>query len=494
MLLTKFPKDIHPDQKPPRFEEMLNPSVVPGLSFWNVGFSENADGSVYVSRIRELDHPHWADRFREIENIAFEVDRDSYLQELITAYSFRIVPSLTKMELRSLDGLTVKAVNREIFDNQLKALNLAKEWIIQAKTKTPSTLSWIWANMSTHKSYLDDLLRKAPWESVFLAVGMGAVIAAHLLMGASLNWVLAWIIFSGVLGYSHRWGTYGFVDGQLGPRPGFPAMGKAFSWLFWTSVLGALLMGLGQFVPMELLPWVLGGATGVAAWVSKAVHQWGNREWVVRHLDNGNLSSPQRDMARDILKNLEKRPIRLGVDEVRAMVVQRAEAYARRAGMGSIDLIVNSPTASLGEGIKLYFVDPVAVRSAVGIENLKSIMNKDEQIYLVAENAIEGLPSERVIVVGGAFQSVGGKEKPLFEVSLGAVKGPIVEAVKGQPIRILKTPLLNLNAAGLGSDDPLVVASKNAIVFILESLRGFYSDVVHWDDVWNVYRALAEAA
>ena len=492
--LTKFPKDIHPDQKPPRFEEMLNPSVVLGLSFWNVGFSENADGSVYVSRIRELDHPHWADRFREIENIAFEVDRDSYLQELITAYSFRIVPSLTKMELRSLDGLTVKAVNREIFDNQLKALNLAKEWIIQAKTKTPSTLSWIWANMSTHKSYLDDLLRKAPWESVFLAVGMGAVIAAHLLMGASLNWVLAWIIFSGVLGYSHRWGTYGFVDGQLGPRPGLPAMGKAFSWLIWTSVLGAVLMGLGQFVPMELLPWVLGGATGVAAWVSKAVHQWGNREWVVRHLDNGNLSSPQRDMARDILKNLEKRPIRLGVDEVRAMVVQRAEAYARRAGMGSIDLIVNSPTASLGEGIKLYFVDPVAVRSAVGIENLKSIMNKDEQIYLVAENAIEGLPSERVIVVGGAFQSVGGKEKPLFEVSLGAVKGPIVEAVKGQPIRILKTPLLNLNAAGLGSDDPLVVASKNAIVFILESLRGFYSDVVHWDDVWNVFRALAEAA
>jgi hypothetical protein len=139
-------------------------------------------------------------------------------------------------------------------------------------------------------------------------------------------------------------------------------------------------------------------------------------------------------------------------------------------------------------------VDPVAVRSAVGIENLQSIMKKDEQIYLVAENAIESLPSERVIVVGGAFQSVGGKEKPLFEVSLGAVKGPIVEAMKGQPIRILKTPLLNLNAAGLGADDPLVVASKNAIVLILESLRGFASDVVHWDDVWHVYRALAEAA
>ena len=103
------------------------------------------------------------------------------------------------------------------------------------------------------------------------------------------------------------------------------------------------------------------------------------------------------------------------------------------------------------------------------------------------------LPSASLLW-GGAFQSVGGKENPLFEVSLGAVNGPIVEAVKGKPIRILKTPLLNLNAAGLGSDDPLVVASKNAIVFILESLRGFYSDVVHWDDVWNVFRALAEAA
>jgi fructose-1,6-bisphosphatase/inositol monophosphatase family enzyme len=492
--LASFPKNVSPDQKPIRFEEMLNPSVVPGLGFWNVGFSENADDSVFVSRIRELDHPHWADRLRELENVAFEVAREDFLQELITAYSYRIVPVLTEMELQSLYGATKKAVMRESFDKQLKAKLLAEKWIRNAQMQTPSTLSWVWANLPTHKSSLDDLLRKAPWESVFLAVGMGAVVAAHLLMGVSINWVLAWIIFAGVLGYSHRWGTYGFVDGQLGPRSGLPAMGKAFSWLFWTSVLGAVLMGLGQLVPMELLPWVLGGATGVAAWVSKAVHQWGNREWVVRHLDYGNLSLPQRDMARDILTNLEKRPIRLGVDEVRAMVVQRAEAYARRAGMGSIDLIVNSPTASLGEGIKLYFVDPVAVRSAVGIENLQSIMKKDEQIYLVAENAIESLPSERVIVVGGAFQSVGGKEKPLFEVSLGAVKGPIVEAVKGQPIRILKTPLLNLNAAGLGADDPLVVASKNAIVLILESLRGFASDVVHWDDVWHVYRALAEAA
>ncbi|MBL8023031.1 MAG: NUDIX domain-containing protein [Elusimicrobia bacterium] len=490
--LKSFPKNLSPDRRLPRFEEMVNPTVVLGLSFWNVGFSINEDGSVSVSRIRVFDRPHWGDRLEEIVNLAFEVEAPGLLQELVTAYAYQINPELTDSEVRSLNGPNQKANMRVAFSGYMAAKRLADERINNAKKMSPSSLSWFWMNFPSHVSILDDLLRKAPWESVFLVVGMGGAVMANLLLGASIFWVLAASLLAGVLGYSHTWGTYGFVDGKMKRVVGALSGNKAVSWWLWTSIFGALLLGVGPMVPAEALGWVLGGGTWAAAWVGVVVHRRGNREWLVDHLDNGNLTPAQKNIARDILKNLEQRPIRLGVEEFRAMVMQTAETYSR--GQGSLAIDVHAPAASLGQGIKLYFVDPVAVRSSENVEKLTWMMKADKNLYVVAGNSIDGLPSDRVLVVEGAFQSVGGKDNPLFDVSLKEVRVPILDRFKNPSFRILQTPLIQLNGDNLVPEDPLLVASKNALIFILESMRAFPSTAFHWGDVLHVYRALAESA
>jgi 3'-phosphoadenosine 5'-phosphosulfate (PAPS) 3'-phosphatase len=197
---------------------------------------------------------------------------------------------------------------------------------------------------------------------------------------------------------------------------------------------------------------------------------------------------PEKEIPRRLLRNLEERPLLLGVEDIRAKIHHVAENYSRRPGSRTVG--GESPFAFLGDGVKLHFIDSVSLATPGNVDKLRRMMEKDADYYIVTDHSIPSLPEKRVFVWGASFPSVGG----LFEVPLSDVPVPLRELMRDRPLRVLKTPLLALNTDGLKEDDPLREASKTAWVFAVELMRVFPAEAFQWDDVWRVFRAFTESA
>ncbi|MBK8871176.1 MAG: hypothetical protein IPN19_09025 [Elusimicrobia bacterium] len=103
---------------------------------------------------------------------------------------------------------------------------------------------------------------------------------------------------------------------------------------------------------------------------------------------------------------------------------------------------------------------------------------------------LAGLPPDQVIVAGEHFV----KNGVGHDVMVSGLRQSILEMAGDRPFQIMTSPLLSLNTMGMAEDDPVRQASENALVYVLELLRGFSATAFKWPDVLKAFRALAEAA
>jgi len=221
-------------------------------------------------------------------------------------------------------------------------------------------------------------------------------------------------------------------------------------------------------------------------------NQWReNQNWLAAHLPG--LTEPQREIARDVLKNLEGRPISLGVGELRELVIKRAEVYAE--GRHGVSVPFPVPEASSVESRNLVIL-PQGDLSPEGLHNLKKWMEKDETLVLVTDVSQESLPASQVIVVPRAFRTLG-QQAPIQEVDLALVREALdgLGAVaRGVPFQLYHAAALGLDESNLGEGDPLRQAAQNALVILLENMKAFPVGITGWNDILAVFQALAQAA
>lgn len=362
---------------------------------------------------------------------------------------------------------------------------------------SPATLSRFWSLFSA-SGPLDHILRLAKWESAPSRVAMGLAVGAHFLLGASLGWAFGVAILAGALGGAHWFGTYAVVGGKLQEVRGQNSVGKALSWFLWTSAFGVSLYLLGSVLPQDIVAFGIFLATWIGTYLGVKEHGRSNRGWVVNNIPN--LTDTQRVIAREILKNLEGRPITLDMNQMRELVVLTAENIANRRDSGAIDL--SAPIAPSSSGINFMFVSQASLATK-GLENLRTIMARNENVFVLSDALVPGIPVDRMVVVPfGALPESQRGNLPFLEVLLTEVRSRIDALAPDHPLRrrssdlvtLFHTPDLQLWGEGLDPDDPLAQAAKNPMVLLLESFRAFPFFNQAWQDSLKALRALAEFA
>lgn len=354
-------------------------------------------------------------------------------------------------------------------------------------SSTPSTLSRIWRWFGLGVGDLDRILRLAPFERIPLLLGMGIAMGAHLMLESSLLWVAGAAALSAALGSAHKWGTYAFVNGGLREVTGVPSGRTAVLWFNRTVIEGLFLWGLGQVLPKELLGAALPIVTLVWLILDFKEHQIENRNWVADHLPG--LTPEQRPIAREILATLAQRPVSLGVEEIRALVLKTAEQKAR--GRSGFAINGRGADARLGRGPKVIFIQPGAL-SEPARENLLKWVEKDGTLTVIASEPISGVPTDRLILAPEAFASSG--DGVSHDVYLAKVRSRLGARSVSGGLTAIQTPGLRLRAEGLAPLDPLADAAKNPVVIVLELMRGFDGTIGRWPETLDVLRAIANMA
>ncbi len=356
----------------------------------------------------------------------------------------------------------------------------------RGRTPGPSsTLQWFWVRWQNRVGELDDILRRAPWESAVLVLVQGVAVTGFLFGGISVVWIFAVSVLAGMLGYSHVFGTYVMRKGKLVGVHGIATPGKAILWFTWTLVFAGVLLMIGQTVPAESLKVAIGLAIAAGARLSFIVHRKENRDWVINKLPD--LTSEQRLVAQNILKALEGKPLRMGVGELRERIYETAERIAASESGFEIDL--GDPSVS-GDGVKFYMMDPVTLDKPGNINLLKNLLSKNPRLIVILAQPVEGIAQDQVIVSPNSIE----KNGVGYDVIVSGLKDSILQAAGGRPFQIMTSPLLSLNTTNMAEDDPVRQASENAVVYVLELLMGFSAKAFKWPDVLKAFRALAEAA
>lgn len=356
----------------------------------------------------------------------------------------------------------------------------------RGRTPGPSsTLQWFWVRWQNRVGELDDILRRAPWESAVLVLVQGVAVTGFLFGGISVVWIFAVSVLAGMLGYSHVFGTYVMRKGKLVGVHGIATPGKAILWFTWTLVFAGVLLMIGQTVPAESLKVAIGLAIAAGARLSFIVHRKENRDWVINNLPD--LTSEQRLVAQNILKALEGKPLRMGVGELRERIYETAEKNAVSEAGFKIDL--GDPSVA-GDGVKFYLVDPVTLDKPGNINLLKNLLSKNPRLIVILAQPVDGLSGDQALVSEESFR----KNGVGYDVIVSGLKDSILQAAGGRPFQIMTSPLLSLNTTNMAEDDPVRQASENAVVYVLELLMGFSAKAFKWPDVLKAFRALAEAA
>jgi hypothetical protein len=310
-------------------------------------------------------------------------------------------------------------------------------------------------------------------------------VTGFLFGGISVVWIFAVSVLAGMLGYSHVFGTYVMRKGKLVGVHGIATPGKAILWFTWTLVFAGVLLMIGQAVPAESLKVAIGLGIAAGARLSFIVHRKENRDWVINNLPD--LTSEQRLVAQNILKALERKPLRMGVGDLRDLVYQMAKKNAAsEAGFG-IDLGADS---TAGDGVTFFAVAPETLEKSGNVGRLKNLLSNNKDLIVILDQPVEGLPQDQVIVFPRSFV----KNGVGYDVVVSGLRRSILEMAGDRPFQMMTSPLLSLNTMGMAEDDPVRKASEDARVFLLELLRGFSAKAFKWPDVLKAFQALAEAA
>jgi hypothetical protein len=422
--------------------------------------------------------------------------------EIISPVLVSLSSKLNSVEEKKLQNVSWNhlVTMKHRYSSQIRAVIITKNVIAKARTnqaRTPSTLSQFWRLFSDYGP-LDHILRLAKWESAPFAMGMGFAVGAHFLVGASLGWALGIALLAAAVGGAHWFGTYGMVGGKLQEVFGENSLGKSLSWFLWTAGFGVSLFLLGSALPREIAAFAMFIYTWIGTYIGVKDHEKTNREWVVSNIPG--LNESQRSIARGILKNLDGRPLSLDMNQMRELVMETAENYAQRNDSGVIDLSL--PSGFSFAGIKLMFVRRASLTNK-GLANLKALMARDQNVFVLSDRPVPGVLLDRTVVVPFGTLSERPKENnPFQEIVLTEVRSVLDRLAPDHPLRLRSsdpvglyhTPDLQLNGKGLHSTDSLAEALKNPRVLLLESWRAFPFLNEAWQDSLKTLRALAEFA
>lgn len=350
----------------------------------------------------------------------------------------------------------------------------------------PSTLSPVWERNPWKVGIIDNILRKAPFESSTLALLQGTAFLAHFLGGASILWVMAVPLLAFGVGWSHSRGTYGVVGENLKEIVGAPSLDKAVIGFVWTSAFAGALLLVGQWIPPQYVGLSIGVAAAAMARVSFLFHQKSNREWLVQSLPD--LTAEQRAVAREILTEMAGKPLRMGVGELRELIYKMAENNSQSTR--SFSFGGKMSRAPDENKVDFIIVDPSTLDKPGNVGRLIELTGRNDLIAILPRK-VEGIPDEKMIVAEGKFDRVSGG---IWEIPMMGLRKSIIDKAQGRLFQVMTSPLLALNVDGLKENDPVRMASQNADVFVLELLRGFSAAVFQWSDVLRVFGALAEAA
>ena len=188
------------------------------------------------------------------------------------------------------------------------------------------------------------------------------------------------------------------------------------------------------------------------------------------------------------------------MNQMRELVVRTAENVGRRKDIGAIDLLATSAQSS--PGIKFMFVSRASL-TAKGLENLRAILAGDENVFVLSDAPVPGIPEGRTVVIPFRPLPQGSKGNlPFREVLLTEVRSRIETLAPDHLLRrrssdavsLFHTPDLKLKGEGLAPNDPLAEAAKNPMVLLLESFRTFPFFNQTWQDSLKALLSLAEFA
>lgn len=261
-------------------------------------------------------------------------------------------------------------------------------------------------------------------------------------------------------------------------------------WMSGVSAFGAFLMVLGQWVPVEYMTEFFGAATLAGARFGYGVHKTANREWLVNQLD---LTSDEQKAARDILRELDGRSLRLGVEEIQSAVLGVADDYSRRKGGGTFESVASGP--SNGSFYRICLVDPITMGKAPNVQMASDVLKRDPNLIFVVAKPVDGLPLDRLLVVPDAFSSYSQTSNDIYvEVAMEKVESQLPDFIRAGSVQLFQTPFLKPNYDKLEQGSILKQAQERALVLIFESMRVFPAATFRWSDVLAVMRALAQAA
>ncbi|MBP9127793.1 MAG: NUDIX hydrolase, partial [Elusimicrobia bacterium] len=206
----------------------------------------------------------------------------------------------------------------------------------------------------------------------------------------------------------------------------------------------------------------------------------------VRTDSDGALTDLSSDR-RKILDALKENPLSMGVGELRELVYQMAEKNAASESGFGIDL---GDPSTAGEGVTFFGVDPVTSEKIGNPGRLRNLLFINPDLIVILAQPMAGLPPDQVIVAGEHFV----KNGIGYDVMVSGLRQSVLKMAGDRPFQIMTSPLLSLNTMGMAEDDPVRQASENALVYVLELLRGFSATAFKWPDVLKAFRALAEAA
>lgn len=364
---------------------------------------------------------------------------------------------------------------------------------------TPSTLAWFWQMLPGEKNPLNDILNRAPWESATLTMAMGGIVSAY-----SLGFLPAMVLglvpaIAALLGYSHRWGTYGKDHwGRLsyieGAAVATQAAATAVRWALWTAVFGGLLFLVGQAVPAEYLRTALGDATLLGGMGAHWTHKESNVRWVVSQLEG--LTPDQKKIAQDILHNMDSRTSRLGLAELEQLVQKTAESFASEAGAVNLQTPNSVVWGISGKGVQFLFLDSRSAKDPMKIAGAKQLLSKRSNLFVVTNsNELANGIGDRVLFAPEAFYpvvSLNG-EDVLEGVDLGRLQSRLIHFSAGGELNFLHTPTLQLDSRNV-TDDTISSAASNAWVVLVEKLMAFSEKTVNWQNVFEVFRSIGKFA
>lgn len=238
--------------------------------------------------------------------------------------------------------------------------------------------------------------------------------------------------------------------------------------------------------------------------VKEYVFKLGGRRMILTpSLDSNNPAGPsgrggndlpystleQRAVDPDIFFALGGKPLRMGVEELQKLIYQTAEKNSNSESGFAINL--GAPSAVPGGEVTFHVVDPVTLKKPGNVDRLKHLLSNDSNLFVILNHRVEGLPEDRVIVSEISFAK---KNGGVWDVLVNNLREPILSAAGDRPFQMMTSPLLSLNITGMAEKDPVRLASVNAVVYVLELLRGFSASAFKWPDILKAFQAMAEAA